>query len=100
MKKNIIDSATLDIVELITAIADKVCHIKFDNDVLEKITIDAIKQLKSTCTLPTFVTVTKNTAQIRDTSMLNTEQPTIKDILKYDTEIKNEETKTITMMVT
>ena len=45
MKKNIIDSATLDIVELITAIADKVCHIKFDTDILEKITIDAIKQL-------------------------------------------------------
>ncbi len=45
MKKNIIDSATLDIVELVTAIADKVCHIKFDTDILEKITIDAIKQL-------------------------------------------------------
>ena len=37
MKKNIIDSATLDIVELIAAIADKVCHIKFDADILEKI---------------------------------------------------------------
>ena len=45
MKKNIIDSATLDIVELIAAIADKVCHIKFDADILEKIAIDAIKQL-------------------------------------------------------
>lgn len=45
MKKNIIDSATIDIVELITAITDKVCHIKFDKKVLEKITIDAIKQL-------------------------------------------------------
>ncbi len=45
MKKNIIDSATLDIVELVSAIADKVCHIKFDSDVLHKITIDAIKQL-------------------------------------------------------
>lgn len=45
MKKNIIDSATLDIVELVTAIADKVCHVKFDTDILEKITIDAIKQL-------------------------------------------------------
>ena len=45
MKKNIIDSATFDIVELITAIADRVCHIKFDKEVLEKITLDAIKQL-------------------------------------------------------
>lgn len=45
MKKNIIDSATLDIIELVATIADKVCHIKFDEKVLEKITIDAIKQL-------------------------------------------------------
>jgi len=45
MKKNIIDSATLDIVELVSAIADKVCHIKFDEKILEKITIDAIKEL-------------------------------------------------------
>lgn len=44
-KKNIIDSATLDIVELVSTIADKVCHIKFDKDVLHKITIDAIKEL-------------------------------------------------------
>ena len=45
MKKNIIDSATLDIVELVTAVADKVCHIKFDEKILEQITLDAIKQL-------------------------------------------------------
>lgn len=45
MKKNIIDSATLDIVELVTAIAEKVCHEKFDKKILQKITIDAIKQL-------------------------------------------------------
>lgn len=45
IKKNIIDSATLDIVELVSAISDKVCHIKFDDDVLKKITIDAIKEL-------------------------------------------------------
>ena len=44
-KKNIIDSATLDIIELVSAIADKVCHIKFDKKVLEKITLDAIKEL-------------------------------------------------------
>lgn len=45
LKKNIIDSASLDIVELVNAIADKVCHIKFDEKVLYKITVDAIKQL-------------------------------------------------------
>lgn len=45
MKKNIIDSATLDIVELVNVIADKVCHIKFDLEVLKSITIDAIRQL-------------------------------------------------------
>ena len=45
MKRNIIDSATLDIVELVTAIADKVCHVKFDTKMLYKITLDAIKQL-------------------------------------------------------
>ena len=45
MKKNIIDSASRDIVELVTVIADKVCHQKFDETVLYKITLDAIKQL-------------------------------------------------------
>ena len=45
IKKNIIDSATLDIVELVTTIADKVCHVKFDDSILQKITIDAIKEL-------------------------------------------------------
>lgn len=45
MKKNIIDSATIDIVELVSAIADKVCHAKFDNKMLYQITLDAIKLL-------------------------------------------------------
>ena len=45
LKKNIIDSASRDIVELVSVIADKVCHQKFDEDVLHKITLDAIKQL-------------------------------------------------------
>lgn len=45
MKKNIIDSASRDIVDLVIAIADKVCHQKFNNQVLYKITLDAIKQL-------------------------------------------------------
>jgi len=45
MKKNIIDSASIDIVELVAAIADKVCHTSFDSKILYKITLDAIKQL-------------------------------------------------------
>ena len=45
MKKNIIDSASIDIVELVAAIADKICHIKLDSKTLYKITLDAIKQL-------------------------------------------------------
>jgi len=45
MKKNIIDSASIDILELVTAIADKVCHIKLDSKILYQITLDAIKKL-------------------------------------------------------
>ena len=45
MKNNIIDSASKDIVELVTAIADKVCHIKLNPQVLYQITLDAIKLL-------------------------------------------------------
>ena len=37
IKKNIIDSASIDIVELVAAIADKVCHEKFDSKILYKI---------------------------------------------------------------
>lgn len=44
-KKNIIDSASIDIVELVATIADKVCHTKFDTKILYKITLDAIKKL-------------------------------------------------------
>ena len=44
-KKSIIDSATLDIIELVSAIAEKVCHTMFDREMLRKITVDAIKQL-------------------------------------------------------
>lgn len=47
IKKNIIDSASRDIVDLLNVIADKVCHIAFDDEVLYKITVDAIKQLKN-----------------------------------------------------
>ena len=45
MKKNIIDSASRDIVELVAAIADKVCHIKLNPQVLYQMTLDAIKLL-------------------------------------------------------
>ncbi len=45
LKKNIIDSASRDIVDLVITIADKVCHKKFDEEVLHDITLDAIKQL-------------------------------------------------------
>ena len=45
MKKNIIDSASRDIVDLVSMIADKVCHEKFDDEILYNITLDAIKQL-------------------------------------------------------
>lgn len=45
MKKNIIDSASIDIVELVSAIADKVCHVKFNNKILYDLTLDAIKKL-------------------------------------------------------
>ena len=45
VKKNIIDSATLDIVELVSAIAEKVCQAKFDREMLHQLTLDAIKEL-------------------------------------------------------
>lgn len=45
MKKNIIDSASRDIVELVSVIADKVCHAKFNPQMLHQITLDAIKLL-------------------------------------------------------
>lgn len=45
MKKNIIDSASRDIVELVSAIADKVCHIRLNPQVLYQLTLDAIKLL-------------------------------------------------------
>lgn len=45
LKKNIIESATRDIVDLVNVISDKVCHQAFDDEILYKITLDAIKQL-------------------------------------------------------
>ena len=48
LKHNIVKSAELDIVDLVCAIARKVCKKSFDNDIniLKDITIEAIKQLK------------------------------------------------------
>lgn len=45
IKKNIIDSAVRDIVDLTNTISDKICHITFDENTLYKITLDAVKQL-------------------------------------------------------
>ena len=45
IKKNIIDSASRDIVDLIGVITEKVCHQMFDTKILYNITLDAIKQL-------------------------------------------------------
>ena len=45
MKKNILDSANRDIVELVNAIAEKVCHTKFNPQMLQQLTTDAIKLL-------------------------------------------------------
>ncbi len=45
IKKNIIDSASRDIVELVSVIADKVCHAQFNQQILFQITTDAIKLL-------------------------------------------------------
>lgn len=45
-KKNIIDSASRDIVDLVSAISEKVCHVQFNKEILHQITLDAIKQLR------------------------------------------------------
>ena len=45
MKKNIIDSASRDIVDLVIAISHKVCNEKFNDKILHNITLNAIKQL-------------------------------------------------------
>lgn len=47
MKHNIIQSATVDIVELITEIAKKVCQANFDSDMLFKITTETINLLNN-----------------------------------------------------
>lgn len=44
-KKIIIDSATTDIVELVSAIAEKVCKTSLNKETLYRITVDAIKLL-------------------------------------------------------
>jgi len=52
---------------------------------------ETIKQLKSEKCVPTFVNELKTKTNIRDTAMLTTDQPTIKDILKYDCSVEEEE---------
>lgn len=54
-KKNIIDSATMDIVELVAAIADKVCQAQFDDNMLYNLTLDAIKELNDKETITIIV---------------------------------------------
>ena len=55
MKKNIIDSASRDIVELVSVITDKVCHAKFNPQMLYQITLDAIKLLNDKETITIIV---------------------------------------------
>ena len=66
-KKNIIDSATLDIVELVSSIAEKVCKIKFDKEILYRLTIDAIKELND----KESITIIVNPELINDISELS-----------------------------
>ena len=64
-------------------------NITFVNEIEET---DSIMQQKSTTTIPTLKNVTKTTTVVKDTAMLETSEPTIKDILKYDNCIEKEET--------
>jgi len=50
-----------------------------------------IKQLKTRKSVPTFLASEKNSTIVKDTAMLSSEYPTIKDILKYDSCIENAE---------
>lgn len=52
---------------------------------------ETIKQLKTSVTIPVFLNSTKTSTSIKDTAMLDTNMPTIKDILKYDSSIEKEE---------
>lgn len=64
-------------------------EINFVNEVEE---CDTVKQLKSSVSLPLLKDCKKNTTTVRDTAMLETDKPTIKDILWYDSCIEKEET--------
>lgn len=64
-------------------------NISFINEVENT---ESIKQLKSKVSLPTFIDSSKTLTSIRDTAMLSSNQPTVKDILKYDSNIEKEET--------
>lgn len=52
---------------------------------------ETVKQLKSEKCVPVFVNDLKTKTNIRDTAMLTTDQPTIKDILKYDCSVEEDE---------
>lgn len=57
-------------------------------------TNDTTKTLSSTKAIPTFLTSTTNKTAIKDTAMLKNDQPNIKDIIKYNCNIENEESVT------
>ena len=52
---------------------------------------ETIQQLKSEKCIPVFMNQCTTKTNIRDTAMLTTDQPTIKDILKYDCSVEEEE---------
>ena len=55
IKKNIIDSATTDIVELVSTISEKVCNQSFNEQILYDITTSAINQLNDKETITIIV---------------------------------------------
>lgn len=52
---------------------------------------DTTKILNSTSTVKTFLAETSNKTTLKDTAMLPTDSPNIKDIIKYDSTITNSE---------
>lgn len=52
---------------------------------------ETIKVLNSTKTIPTFLGETSSKTTLKDTAMLSTDSPNIKDIIKYDSTVSNEE---------
>lgn len=52
---------------------------------------DTTKVLTSSKTVPTFLAETSNNSTLKDTAMLGTDSPDIKDIVKYESNMENEE---------